>query len=221
MDNFLFAYPILQNYQVTWTVYIVSNFINKKSVPTEFVSQEIINSNSSISLKIGGNMYDFDLTVEKYKETCYQLLKNELKAVNTKEDFLDINESLKSIYVDTEFKLINENLFMSKQHLRELAKDALVTIGNHTKSHFRLEYLETRDAYKEVEEGFFQVKKIIGYCPVHFSYPYGSKNKTLISSLKDCPFVASAMATNNLGKQRINNVYSLPRTEIVGNITIY
>jgi peptidoglycan/xylan/chitin deacetylase (PgdA/CDA1 family) len=64
-------------------------------------------------------------------------------------------------------------LIMSWDELRELAKDPLVTIGAHTKSHLALAKLSEADARAEMAESIARIERELGRPCRHFSYPYG------------------------------------------------
>ena len=66
---------------------------------------------------------------------------------------------------------------MSWDELRALAKDPLVTIGAHTKSHLALGKLSEAQARAEMAESICAHRNASLGAPCrHFSYPYGCAN---------------------------------------------
>ena len=78
--------------------------------------------------------------------------------------------------------------FVNKNHLIEMAKDKLITIGSHGKTHRRLTTLSINDIKKDLEYSKKSIEDIIGKKVKTFSYPHGDANLNLLNHVKEAGY---------------------------------
>lgn len=85
-----------------------------------------------------------------------------------------------TIFMISDFIDESHSLFLNKQHLRELAKNSLVTIGAHGKSHLPLAKMSLSEAKKEMSASKQEIEQILGRKVETMSFPHGSFNQALL-----------------------------------------
>ena len=66
---------------------------------------------------------------------------------------------------------------LSEVELKQLSRNKLVTIGNHTSDHAVLNNLSNKEVYDQIKDAQIALNSIIGYYPNSFAFPNNSYNK--------------------------------------------
>ena len=75
------------------------------------------------------------------------------------------------LFVSTE--AVGKNGYMTWDQIRELEKETITYIGNHSHSHDYLVDLETDEFIVDINSSSLIFKEKLGYNPIFFSYPFG------------------------------------------------
>jgi peptidoglycan/xylan/chitin deacetylase (PgdA/CDA1 family) len=75
------------------------------------------------------------------------------------------------LFVSTE--TVGKNGYMTWDQIKELEKETIVYIGNHSHSHNYLVNLKNEDFINDIDTSSLIFKKMLGYNPIFFSYPFG------------------------------------------------
>ena len=75
------------------------------------------------------------------------------------------------LFVSTE--AVGKNGYMTWDQIRELEKEAIAYIGNHSHSHNYLVDLKNDDFMNDIDTSSSIFKEKLGYNPIFFSYPFG------------------------------------------------
>ena len=173
-DNFDFAIPILQKYNVKASFYVVTDCIDK-NIPTWTHILEY----SFLNTKKNKLILNFDFLVEEYKESNFESLEEKIKFVNKLKPYL---KTIK--HVDREVvlnKILQEfddielpNLMMNWNEIREIVKLGHY-VGSHTKSHLMLGTIDSKVLIlDELMHSAKRIESELGYFPLTISYPVGS-----------------------------------------------
>lgn len=209
-DNFTKAYPVFKNNNVPFTIFLSTDFPDKKAILWWYVLEDLILSNREIVLS-NGNKYD--CSTMEHKEKTFLDIRLEILALDQTKLLEELNKLFSGYDIDW-FSRTDE-LSMTWSDVEELSKDSLVTIGGHTKHHYNLKALpDSQTVVEEVNSGV-EILKQHGINPEVFAYPFGSTNEVgereikILASLKfKCAFLAYGDAVTNLNSK---NKYSLPR----------
>lgn len=102
--------------------------------------------------------------------------------------------------------------YLTWEEAKEMAHNALMTMGDHTLSHRALASLSE----DKIKDEIFSSKRIIeeklGVSVNVFSYPYGSFNQTVIKNLREAGFAAAVVSS--LGNSCAKLPYGLRRIRI-------
>ncbi|NND31237.1 MAG: polysaccharide deacetylase family protein [Saprospiraceae bacterium] len=210
IDNLTHAYPILKKYQVPFTIYITTNFINRKAVIWWYLLEEILSTNDSISIVWKGKPLKYKCQKKEEKENVFNEIRDLIMQELDPACHLDVFRQIFSNYFDDLFRFTNENMLTWEQ-IGELAKDPLVTIASHTVNHLPLRLLSQQQLSDEITGSGKELKDRLGMEIKHFAYPFGKQREAFereYSFIRECGFT-SAVTTN------IGNVSEVMKTEMV------
>lgn len=114
--------------------------------------------------------------------------------------------------------LLNGPDYISWSQLEEMARSGLISVLNHTWSHFSLPNGTSEKASVEIDTASQQIEQHTGQKNNTFVYPYGSFNNAIIGILQKKGFLA-ALSTNPGLIQCDSFIMSLHRTRI-GSISL-
>jgi len=115
-----------------------------------------------------------------------------------------------TLFVATEPVSRHYSGYMSWQQIRDLARDPLVTIGQHGHSHNHLIDMSPAAAAQDVATAIGIYKKQLGFVPDIFAYPYGEYSPALENILK-AKGIRAAFGQFSSVASSGNDLYRLPR----------
>ena len=170
-DNRDFAYPVFKRHGVPFTIYVPSNFPSGGGELWWLALEEAIRVAGELRLSIGGEVRHFRLTTERFKDQAFHTIYWLLRGLPEREARASVSALAGQAGIDV--SKLCANLVMSCDELRDLARDPLVTIGAHTRSHFALAKLSASEAREEMAESVLRIEQELCRPCRHFSYPYG------------------------------------------------
>ena len=150
---------------------------NEDKYPSTNIQMDIFKQQIELIKKFEYNFYD-----PKNLEKNFYTAKIEKKILITIDDaFSSFYETawpyLKKenipfiLFVSTE--TVGKNGYMTWDQIRELEKEAIAYIGNHSHSHNYLVDLKNDDFMNDIDTSSSIFKEKLGYNPIFFSYPFG------------------------------------------------
>lgn len=219
-DNLTKALPVFKKNNAPYTIFLTTDFPDKKAVLWWYELEDLLLSNESITLS-NGIIYP----AHNYDEKCESFLK--IREEILKLNQLDLENELNKLFSNYKISWTSqcEKLCLSWDDIRELKKEPLVTIGAHTKHHYNLKQLNTEnDIINEVNSGFELVKENTGIESSVFAYPFGSPKEAgqrEFDVLSKMNFICSCIAHGGpCTKQNTKNLSSLPRIMLKQNFKI-
>ena len=184
-NNYKYAVPILEKYQIPATFFITT--IHEKC---KFLWPDFIDLASYISTK---------KSVRFLEATYVKNRKNEFvnsgKSLKNKCKELEYNEiELLFEIFEKEWTYIREHNFenyyklMSKKQLQEISANSLFTIGAHGFYHTNLEQISSANALKEMKASKQLITQYSGSECTTFAFPFGTYNDELIEHCKRLNF---------------------------------
>ena len=218
LDNFEIAYPIFDKYNVPFTVYVTSGFIDKTSYNWWHDIEEFILSNNEIYF----NKKTLYCSSYKNKLAAFYALRDEILNLK-KDDFYNNMNSFYKMYSINYTKNLN-SLFMNWNHLKELSSNSLVTIGSHTVNHLPLKQLTKKEIESEILEANKKIELKIKRKVNHFAYPYGTKNEVgsrEFEIVKNMNFKSMTTGRHgNFYNEHINYLDCIPRISLTENFKL-
>jgi len=170
-DNRENAYPIFERHAVPFTIYVPSDFADGHADLWWVTLERVLREAPHITLAMNGEGRHFPLATVAQKEAAYHEIYWWLRSIPEKIARAAVAELATARGIDP--RQSAKGALMSWDELRDLAKDPLVTIGAHTKSHFALAKLSETQARAQMAGSIKRIEKELGLPCRHFSYPYG------------------------------------------------
>ena len=210
-DNYTKALSVFKKHNVPYTIFVTTDFPDRKAVLWWYELEDLLLENNSITLSNG-----ITYPAKSYEEKCDSFLK--IREEILKLNQLDLENELNKLFSNSKINWNSkcEELCLSWDDIRKLEKETLVTIGAHTKHHYNLKQLTTEeDVKKEVQAGIDVLKEKAGIVPEVFAYPFGSSTEAgerEFKILNEMSFVCSCIAAGGpCTKKNKNTLSSLPR----------
>ena len=118
-----------------------------------------------------------------------------------------------SIFIITNFLKEEKRGYMNEGMLKELSKNPLVSIGSHTKNHYRLTNYDSSTVSNELSESKSYLEDILGKKINMLSYPHGKYNNLIKKIAMETGYTLAF--SSNFSVNTINqNKFALSRNEI-------
>lgn len=172
-DTLRHAYPIFRRHALPFAVYVTSDFADGIGDLWWLALERLIRRVSTIELRIDGVLRSFTCRRASTKARAYHTIHRWLKKLPE----TDARAIVAGLCREHGFDVsgLCREMAMDWDEVRELARDPLVTIGAHTRSHLPLARLSLAEARFEIETSIARVERELGRPCRHFSFPYGDE----------------------------------------------
>ncbi|MBL8564901.1 MAG: polysaccharide deacetylase family protein [Hyphomicrobiaceae bacterium] len=171
-DNLEVAYPVFRRLGVPFTVYIPTDYPDGRGDLWWLMLERVIAaSDHRVSVEIAGTSHSHASHTPAEKDAAFEEIYWHLRRL-PEPDARAVVARLAETHGFTAGALCSE-LMMDWDAIRELARDPLVTIAAHTRSHLALAKLDEEDVRREMSESIARIEAELGRPCRHFSYPYG------------------------------------------------
>ena len=215
-SNFTNAYPVLERNGVPFTMFVTTDYMNRKSMPWwDSVKQAISDTVAYVTLNLEPISGSFDLERRSEKRRLYAGVRRIM--LTHPQRGLEILSHLEDRLPGWRTETV-QNAFLSKEDLRIMAQDSLVEIGSHSKSHPSLPRLGEEALLREVRDSRSVLEEELGMPVESFAYPYGEPadvSAQVASVVKECGYrsaLTGVPGTVGLG----DDVFQLRRVSIDG-----
>lgn len=171
-DNLEQGLPLFRKYEAPFSLYAVTGVLDRTSLPIWGLLDDLPLSKDRIDLihpTEGRVVYACD-SVEKKMS-----VRSTLRALAYR-DLDGMAKALRDYYLSEDLLIgrLVDQLMLSWDQLRVIAKDKLATIGSHTVSHARLAALTAEDAAREMSDSRERLQTELGRPVDEIAYPFGS-----------------------------------------------
>jgi peptidoglycan/xylan/chitin deacetylase (PgdA/CDA1 family) len=215
-DNYEYAFPIFTKHNVPFTIYLTSDFPNKKVNVWWYIIEDLILDNKNLKLS-DGTVLQCETLSDKLESFFF--LRKKLLSI-PKPNFTSEFINLFSYYsIDIYDKVSNMTLNWSQ--VIEMSKSELCTIGAHSVTHSNFNHLTKNELIWEIMESKKVIEEKIEKKVEHFSYPFGSHsevNEMTLELMNELPFKTSTLSVGGKFYRHKNyKLTSLPRTILFEN----
>jgi peptidoglycan/xylan/chitin deacetylase (PgdA/CDA1 family) len=168
-DTFHHAYPIFRRHGLPFAVYVASDFADGRGDLWWLALEQLLRKTETIELRIAGDMRRFSCRRPGEKTRAYRTIHQWLQQVPEADARGIVADLCRAHGLDVS-GLCSE-LVMDWDELRDLARDPLVTIGAHSRSHLPLSQLSYAESRFEIEQSIARIEREIGRPCRHFSFP--------------------------------------------------
>ncbi len=208
-DNLTDALPVFKKHNAPFTIFITSDFMDRKAILWWYSIEDLILCNNRITLSNGKT---FLCNTMEDKKRSFLEIREEILKIDQK----DLEKGLNALFANYTIDWYSncEKLCLSWEEVRQLTNEPLVTLGAHTQHHYNLLMLASSDdVRKEILAGNHRVKEEIGIDLSVFAYPYGlakEREFEILSDLGDT-FQLAVIIGNDAVTDKNNRQYCLPR----------
>lgn len=222
LDNYTSAFTIFKKYNVCFSIFIATDFINdQQPFLWNYLLENIIENKIPVSFE----KYDFEITETMYSEILTETLFDDVRKIvleNLDGDTSYFKEKLFG-YVKKNSKFLPRML--DWEQVNEMAHSGLCEIGAHTKTHVRFKKLNDTQKAGEILACKNEIKKNTGIDVKYFAYPYGGvedigSTDSLPAIMQACG-IQSAFTTVPFELNSASNKYLLPRIFLNNSTTVY
>ena len=218
VDNLTYAYPVFKKYNAPFTVYITTNFPDRRMVLWWYLLEDIIAENERICIELAGKPFKFNCSTTDEKEAVFYMVCSLIKA-DCKSGYPEQFKKIFAPYMVDTYKKTDE-LMLSWKEIERLSRDPLVTIGAHGISHSVLSKLLEPAAKYEIIESKKRIESHIKREVKHFAYPFGTRKEIgerEFKIVKECGFKTSTTTRQgNIYFAHRDHMECLPRAIISG-----
>jgi len=169
-DTLAFAYPVLSERKIPFTVYVSSGPPEENIMLWFYQLDRMIYESDEVRFVSSGNETVIDCITMTAKRAAFsRLLVHCLSADDQRGELTSL--------LTPDYRTVAhlDSLLMTPDETRTLDSDPLVTIGAHTVSHPNLASLPTDEARKQMILSRQSLEKALGHSVNHFAYPYGGQ----------------------------------------------
>lgn len=212
-DTYDHALPVFRKLGVPFAVYVPTSVPDQQMFWWYYMLDDLVFNNEGIDVPIDGKLHRFTLKSIQQKCHAYNVLERHINGI----DVSCRRETLSAIFepygLDSLF--FARKLSMTWDHIRELDRSGLVTIGAHTVNHYELPLLSSEEARYEMEYGRLRIEEQIGRRVDHFCYPFGIAGDRELSLSKKLGFKTCVTCQHGyLTKGHRSYLQRLPRIMI-------
>ncbi len=138
--------------------------------------------------RVGKNDSEIADMIANLKRLSYQKIEEHLSQIFGKNAFVPVSD---------------QDRPLTPSELRSLAKERLISIGNHTRDHMLLAGCSAQVVEEQITTAQEEIKEMTGKMPVIFAYPNGSYSDTAIQVLDQLGFelgFSSDLRVNHLSR---------------------
>jgi len=221
LDNYLYAFPILQEFKVPATIFLASGFIGTSRL---FWPEEI----GWAVLSVRSGKVDISLlpdallhTIERESHMNLEVEESIDQIVAEMKSWDEPRRRSVAESVAQLRKKRNEEsvrLLMNWEEVREMLQSGLVSFGSHTVSHALLDSIPLDKVQQELSDCATQIYHNIGVRAEHFAYPNGNYTPQVLSILPASGIRAAVTTKRGLVKGG-GALLELPRISVHEDIS--
>lgn len=172
LDNYTNAYPIFKKYGVPFTIFVTTDFIDKKAILWWDCLEELILTHDTITISDGSN---YPCKTYNQRWDTFRYLREKILMLDQRNLLSELNNMFTDYSIDWLLPVMSKA--MSWNQVKKLSCDPLCTIGGHSISHPALSSLTDEDAVNEIINGNKIIEEYIQKKVEYFAYPYGTPNE--------------------------------------------
>ena len=175
-DNYSQARPLLEQYEVPGTIFVVSQMVNSArefwwdELERLFLHTEDLPE--SLTLRILGQETVWPLASLEQRQVAMKTIHQQMRRLPA----FEREQVLAELSNWARFSRIGRSGFlpMKSEQVRQIAQSPYIEIGAHTQTHPVLSSQDTGQQYNEIVESRTQLEALLGKPVRTFSYPYGN-----------------------------------------------
>lgn len=219
LDNFEAALPIMERYELPFTIYPATGLMEGTATLWWCGLEWVIDVAGEIEVDLGEGLRVFRCDNAYNKCVAMTELMTFCQSVLDERGQRKFVDDLCARY-GVDLKARTLEAMMTVDQLRMMSTHPLATIGAHTVNHYALGRLDENFCRREMVAGAEVVSAITGYQPRHMAYPYGNRIAACTREFdmaSEAGFLTSVTTRRGaLFAEHIHHLSALPRLSING-----
>lgn len=213
-DNYENGTPIFRKLNVPYMIYVCTKMVKGEMLYWWEILEQLVLKNDRVELS-DGRVYD--CSTKELKEKAFL----DIREVIMKQPQKQLFEKMSELFAnyDINYNYGNDSLGLTWENIRELSKDPLCTIGNHTYSHFAFRGCTDEEVVADIRMASDEMEKKVGLKMCHFAFPFGEETAVSnhdIDIVKQLEFLSSATTREDFVCYGTNPL-ELPRLFVTEN----
>ncbi len=221
LDNYLHAFPILQEFEIPATIFLTSGFIGTyrwfwpEEIGWAILSTYRKRVDISLLPDALSHMLKIELSTKQTAGVSIDKIITEMKYWDEPHR-LSVARSCTELRERTTGE--SKRLLMNWNEVREMTESGLVSFGSHTVSHALLDQLPSENVRQELVESTARICKETGMSTDLFAYPNGNYTPRVLTMLSESGIKAAVTTKRGLVDKN-SFLLELPRIAIHDNIS--
>jgi peptidoglycan/xylan/chitin deacetylase (PgdA/CDA1 family) len=171
-DNSEHAYHVFKAADAPFTVYVPSVWPTGTGFLWWRTLEDIIRITPSVSLNIDGVHQEIATETVAEKNRAFERLRQVIHTLDLDAMKATVEDMARRYGVDANAPCAHE--IMNQDEIRELARDEIVTIGSHSRTHAALAKLTDANLHHDLTTSRMELERVVGRPCLHLAYPYGN-----------------------------------------------
>ncbi len=201
LDNYLYAFPILREFNVPATIFLTSGFIGTSQWfwPEEIGWTILSVYKERVNISLLPDQLSHMLNKERSREQdANKSIDRIIAEMKSWEAPQRLSVTQKCTQLRTKTIEESKRLLMNWDEVREMAESGLVDFGSHTVSHALLDQLQPKDVQQELVESVAKIHKEVGTQTKLFAYPNGNYTPQILAMLSESGITAAVTTKRGL-----------------------
>lgn len=218
-DNFVTAFPVFEELEVPFTVYIATGIIEHSAILWWEHLEEIVRAQAVIDIELAGRHFRAETGTVAGKYRVFADIYWHLRNLPFAEQQEAVAVLLREFgHSAAEFCASQA---MSWDQIEEIAHSDLATIGAHTVNHFALSKLDNVRLEDEIVRSREIIASHTGEIPRHFAYPFGNAESAASREFEKAGQLGFDTSTTTrkgvVFPEHVDHLQALPRVSLNGD----
>lgn len=167
-DNYTNGLSLFRRLNIPYTVYVCTKMVEGEMLYWWDILEHLLLTNGRITLNDGRT---FDCAAKEAKEQAFLDIREVILRLPQNDLLSHLRELFSNYSVD--YRSGNDRLALTWEQIRELSKEPLATIGNHTCSHLAFSGCSDAEIREDIMRAADEMQEHAGVATRHFAYPFG------------------------------------------------
>ena len=201
-DNLTQAFPVFEKYQIPFTIYIATDFPDRKAFMWWYLLDDLLQHQEEIQLSDGITLV---CRTKEQKNQVFQFIKKQMRENVHSDQRLFFN------YLLCKYSKMWENKVpvdvLTWEDIKYLQNTGLCTIGSHGISHTSFTGKDNIVLRNELLESSKLIENQTGHNVQHLAYPFGDMNKHIAEVAKQCGYQSAVRIDGGMQRKNRNPFY--------------